>query len=216
MAVAAPWRNRIVGHGEESPDQLLANPLNFRVHPKPQQDALAGVLNEVGWVQDVIVNQRTGHVIDGHLRVSLAISRQEPSIPVVYVDLDEHEERLILATIDPLAAMAVTDREQLDALLHEVSTGDAAVQAMLDQLAQDAGVVPPVDPTGEWDGMPEFQHEDKTAYQTVAVHFKDQAAVDAFAELVGQTVTPQTRFLWYPEIEIETYADKAYRTDDGE
>ena len=142
MSVATQWRNRIIGHGEEAPDQLLANPANWRIHPKPQQDALAGVLDQVGWVQDVIVNQRTGHVIDGHLRVSLAISRQEPSIPVVYVDLDEAEELLILATIDPLSAMAATDREQLDALLREVSTGDAAVQAMLDQLAQDAEAAP--------------------------------------------------------------------------
>lgn len=137
------WRNRIIGHGEEAPDQLLANPRNFRVHPKPQQDALSGVLSEVGWVQDVIVNQRTGHVVDGHLRVSLAIGKGEPSIPVVYVDLSPEEEALILATLDPLAAMAATDAEQLDALLREVSTGDAAVQAMLDALATQAGLVPP-------------------------------------------------------------------------
>jgi len=135
------WRNRIVGHGEEEPAQLLANPLNFRVHPKPQQDALAGVLDQVGWVQDVIVNQRTGHVVDGHLRVSLAISREEPTIPVVYVDLDEHEERLILATLDPLAAMAATDSDKLSELLAEVSADDSSTRAMLDQLAQDAGVL---------------------------------------------------------------------------
>lgn len=143
MAVQAPWRSRIIGHGEEAPDQLLANPRNWRIHPKAQQDALAGVLDQVGWVQDIIVNQRSGHVVDGHARVAIAISRNEPSVPVVYVDLSEDEEALILATLDPLSAMAATDREQLDALLQEVSTGDAAVQAMLDQLAQDAGVVPP-------------------------------------------------------------------------
>ncbi len=28
--------------GEEAPDQLLANPANWRIHPKAQQDALAG------------------------------------------------------------------------------------------------------------------------------------------------------------------------------
>ncbi len=65
------WRNRIVGHGEEDADQLLANPANWRIHPRAQRDALAGVLSEVGWVQDVIINRRTGHVVDGHLRVSL-------------------------------------------------------------------------------------------------------------------------------------------------
>lgn len=129
------WRNRIIGHGEEAPDQLLANPANWRIHPKAQQDALAGVLSQVGWVQDVIVNQQTGHVVDGHLRVSLAISRKEPSIPVVYVDLSPEEEALVLATLDPLAAMAAADKEKLDTLLREVSTGDAALQQMLSELA---------------------------------------------------------------------------------
>ena len=134
------WQNRIVGHGEEAPDQLLANPANWRIHPKGQQDALAGVLNEVGWVQDIIVNRRSGHVVDGHLRVSLAISRNEKSVPVVYVDLDEREEALVLATIDPLSAMAATDKEQLDSLLRDVATGEAAVQAMLSELAEKSGL----------------------------------------------------------------------------
>ena len=43
---ATAWRNRIVGHGEEAPDQLLANPKNWRIHPKAQQDA--GVHGEDG------------------------------------------------------------------------------------------------------------------------------------------------------------------------
>jgi ParB-like chromosome segregation protein Spo0J len=137
------WENRIVGSGEERPDNLLANPKNWRIHGKPQQDALAGVLSEVGWIQQVIVNQRTGHLIDGHLRVSLAMRQSEPTIPVLYVDVDEAEEALILATLDPLAAMAATDAAQLDALLRDVSTGEAAVQAMLDELAQNEGIVPP-------------------------------------------------------------------------
>lgn len=124
------WRNRIVGHGEEDPEQLLANPANWRIHPKPQQDALAGVLSEVGWVQDVIVNRRTGHVVDGHLRVSLAISKRE-RIPVVYVDLSEEEEQLILATIDPLAAMAAADGEKLADLVRELHSGNEALEALL-------------------------------------------------------------------------------------
>lgn len=136
----AAWRSRIIGHGSEAPDQLLANPRNWRLHPKEQQQALSGLLDQVGWVQDVIVNQRTGHVVDGHLRVSLAISRSEPEIPVVYVDLDEDEEALVLASLDPLAAMAATDKDQLAALMAEVEAGDAALQAMLDDLATAAGV----------------------------------------------------------------------------
>lgn len=103
------WQNRIVGSGEEDPEQLLANPGNWRIHPKRQQDALSGVLDEVGWVDQIIVNQRTGHVVDGHLRVSLALRRNEPTVPVLYVDLSEAEEKLVLATLDPIAAMATAD-----------------------------------------------------------------------------------------------------------
>jgi len=136
------WANRIVGYGEEAPAALLANPANFRLHPKPQQDALAGVLAEVGLVQNVIVNRRTQHVVDGHLRISLAMRDDQPTVPITYVDLSEDEERLILATLDPIAAMAATDRDQLAALLEEVSTGEAAVQAMLAEMAEREGIVP--------------------------------------------------------------------------
>ena len=61
-----------------------------------------------------------------------------------------------------------------------------------------------------WQGMPEFEHDDKTSFKRLIVHFKSQKEVDDFAALVGQKITDKTRFIWYPEIEIETYADKRY------
>ena len=128
------WPNRIIGHGEEAPDQLLANPSNWRIHPKAQQDALGGVLEQVGIVDTVLVNQRTNFVVDGHLRVAMAISAGQPTIPVTYVDLSEEEEALVLATLDPLGAMAVADKEQLDALLQQVQTDSAGLQEVLDKL----------------------------------------------------------------------------------
>jgi hypothetical protein len=140
---AASIRNRIIGHGEEAPDQLLANPANWRIHPKAQQAALAGVLGEVGWVQSVIVNQRTGHLVDGHMRVSLALRDGVSSVPVAYVDLSPEEESLILATMDPISNMAVTDADQLAALLADVSPSSADVQAMLDEMSVNSGVTPP-------------------------------------------------------------------------
>ena len=137
------WRNRIVGTGEEAPDQLLANPGNWRIHPRAQQEALSDALEEVGWIQQVVVNRRTGHLVDGHLRVSLALRNNEPTVPVLYVDLDEREEALALATLDPISAMAAADKQQLDALLREVDTGSAALQEMLAGLAGEHGVTPP-------------------------------------------------------------------------
>lgn len=162
------FRNRIVGSGEERPDQLLANPRNWRIHPKAQQDALAGVLSEVGWVQEVVVNQRTGYVVDGHLRVALAISEGEESVPVKYVDLSEEEEALVLATLDPIGAMAASDREQLASLIEGIETD--GVKDLLAKIAEDEGIAPPafepvgIDEQGQLDGRspvkcPECGHE---------------------------------------------------------
>lgn len=138
----ALWQNKIVRYAEFDPAELVAHPQNWRQHPKLQSDAMEGVLTEVGWVAPVIVNDRTGHMLDGHLRVSRALSRNQPTVPVLYVDLSEAEELEILATFDPLSAMAAKDADQLAALLDQVSSGETAVQAMLDQLAQDAGITP--------------------------------------------------------------------------
>lgn len=138
--LAAEWRNRIIGEGVERPDQLLANPSNWRIHPKHQQDALSAVLDNVGWVQRVIVNRTTGHIVDGHLRVSLAISRNEAEVPVVYVDLTEDEELTVLATIDPLSAMAATDSAKLAELLASVQTDDAALEAVLKNIGEGVSI----------------------------------------------------------------------------
>ena len=136
MSAEAPapgWRNRITGSGEEAPDQLLANPANWRIYPKAQQDALIGALDAVGWVQQVLVNQRTGFVVDGYARVALAVSRGEPTVPVLYVDLEPAEEALVLATFDPIGAMAGRD-ENLRALLADVTVDDAGLLALLGDL----------------------------------------------------------------------------------
>ncbi len=73
--------------------------------------------------------------MDGHARIALAISKQEPSIPVVYVDLDEDEERLILASLDPLSAMAITDHDAIRELLAEISVDDDALLGMFEKVA---------------------------------------------------------------------------------
>jgi DNA modification methylase len=133
-AEAAPWRNRIVGAGSVDPSQLLANPRNWRNHPAAQRSALRGSLDSVGWVQQVLVNRITGHVVDGHARVEEAISRAESEVPVLYVELAPEEEALVLATLDPIGAMAERDTARLDELLAEVSVDDAGLRRLLASL----------------------------------------------------------------------------------
>ena len=55
-------------------------------------------------------------------------------MPAVWVDLKPSEERLILATLDPIASMAETDAATLTRLLDELAVDDQALATMLDGL----------------------------------------------------------------------------------
>jgi DNA modification methylase len=122
------------------PRSLTPHPDNWRRHPRAQQRALAGALAEIGWVQQIIVNRRTGHLVDGHLRLELALARGEPLVPVLYVDLGEDEEREVLLTLDPLGTLAEADAGRLAALLAQVTPADAALSTMLVELAERHGI----------------------------------------------------------------------------
>lgn len=138
------YRNRILGLEYIKTADLTEHPGNWREHPAAQAEALKGVLNEVGIAGALLAyrSQRQGGalvVIDGHLRKDAA----PQTWPVLVLDVDDAEADYLLATHDPLAAMATADAGALDALLSSVQSGEAAVQQMLAELAEGAGLYPP-------------------------------------------------------------------------
>lgn len=147
----SPWRSRIVGFGEEDPTQLLANPMNWRIHTREQEAALRDVLNRVGWVDDIVVNRTTGRVIDGHLRVSAAISSGELTVPVSYVDLTEDEEKLALAVLDPSRMLAAQDDAMILELLSSItrSVSEVGLNALLASITREPPAFAPLPPPDE-------------------------------------------------------------------
>jgi hypothetical protein len=134
-------RNRTDGHGVEDPEKILANPKNWRTHSPDQESAVEGLLEEIGWVNSVIVNRTTGRLIDGHLRVEIAKKRQEKTIPVVYVKLTEKEEELVLALLDPVGDLAGMDPKKLQALIDEMADPQSlALQKLIAKLEEELGV----------------------------------------------------------------------------
>lgn len=141
-AVPCRWRNRIVGEGEEAPDQLLANPRNWRIHSKLQQMSMGAVFDSIGWIQRVLVNRTTGHVLDGQMRIVMAISEGEPTVPTEYVELTPEEELVALATFDTVGQMASPDDEILGDLLmdaREMAADDENLSAFLGLVAAASG-----------------------------------------------------------------------------
>lgn len=109
MTAPGAWASRIVGEGEVDPATLEAHPGNHRTHPRRQVAALARVMGDIGWVQRVVVNRRTGRIVDGHARVALAVRQRQATVPVVWVDLDDDAERTALATYDAIGGLASVD-----------------------------------------------------------------------------------------------------------
>jgi len=161
-AVSPRFRNRIVEQRVVTADELRTNPLNWRKHPAHQAAALRGVLDEVGIAAPLTAyysEEANGALtlIDGHLRLSTG-----SAWPTDILDVSDAEARLLLAALDPLAALAEVDAAALDALLRDVQTEDAAVLELLTALAAQAGLIPsPVEPPSDF---AEYDEEIETAY----------------------------------------------------
>ena len=128
-----------------TPQELAENPRNWRTHPASQTKALQGVMQEVGWAGALLFNEASGRLIDGHARRKLALEQGSEKVPVLVGSWTEAQEKLILATLDPIAALAETDTAQLDALIREIDTGDPDIMEMIARLAEENGIVPQQD-----------------------------------------------------------------------
>lgn len=132
--VAPAVRDRIVGFERIPGRSIKPNPRNWREHPTAQKDALRGVMDAVGIADTLVVyrSERNGGaltLIDGHLRQE---DYHNVEWPCVILDVDDEEADLLLASHDPLAAMAKSDQEALDALINDVREMD--VSAALDEM----------------------------------------------------------------------------------
>lgn len=54
-----------------------------------------------------------------------------------------------------------------------------------------------------YNGMPAYKSEDCMPYKTVMVHFAERSDMVAFAKLVKQKIELSTKYIWYPESEIQ-------------
>lgn len=155
-------RDRIKGLALLDPVRIRPNPKNWRTHPAEQRDVLRGVLADVGVVDAVLVRPvepealealrsvpRGGTdvfaawlvgyegdfiLVDGHLRVEEL--QQHGQIDALVLDLDEREAAEVLATFDPIGDLAGMDRDLFLELAEDFNSTNAAVQALVADLAK--------------------------------------------------------------------------------
>lgn len=147
-------RNRIKKHITIRAGDLVPHEANFRRHPDAQKAVLKDLYAEVGFARSLLGYElpdgRT-KLIDGHLRQEID---PDMMVTVEVLDLNDDEARLMLATVDPLAALAQTDGPALEALLKDINTESDAVAKLLADLADlaaGAGIEQAVAPGGGGD-----------------------------------------------------------------
>jgi hypothetical protein len=119
-------RDRVVGFERIPGKSIRPHVKNWREHPGAQKDALRGVMDAVGIADTLVVyrSPRNGGeitLIDGHLRQE---DYRNVEWPCVILDVDDEEADLLLASHDPLAAMAKSDQDKLDDLINDVRQMD--------------------------------------------------------------------------------------------
>jgi len=126
-------RDRVLDLRRVRAKDLIPNPKNWRTHPKPQQEALRGILAEIGYADALLAREteRGLELIDGHLR---AETTPDQEVPVLVLDLTPEEADKLLASLDPLAAMAGKNDELLRELLAGIDTESDALRALWDEL----------------------------------------------------------------------------------
>ena len=168
-------RNRVRELRTVKAAELTPNPRNWRTHPKAQQDALKGILAEVGYADALLARELadgTLMLVDGHLR---AETTPEQEVPVLVLDIDEAEADKLLLSLDPLAALAETNAQALDTLLREVDTGSEGLQQMYADMAETAQLYDVAEAT-----PPELADGDRAPFRqmTFTVHDEQHELIE--------------------------------------
>jgi len=111
--------------------------MNWRRHPEKQKKILDAVLTEVGWAGVALYNETTGRLIDGHARRDWAIEKKHKVMPVLMGSWSEADEKKILATMDPIAAMAAQADQLYFELLEGMQTEDQNLQQWHEDILSD-------------------------------------------------------------------------------
>lgn len=167
------WKSRIVGNAEVDPRELAEHPKNWRIHNHKQREKMKGILDTIGYVEGALVNKNTNTILDGHMRVALAITQGAATIPVIYVNITEEEENIVLSTHDPIKSIAHVDSRKFDGLRQAVGERNPALAALVDWSAKQ-----------EPEEKTEPDDEDEDGYDDNLEHLQDRSGLERDHEAI--------------------------------
>ena len=214
---------------------LVPSPYNPRKITDKQLSMLKKSMAEFGDLSGIVVNVRSGHIVGGHQRVK----NLDPSWLIIkaphadkvgtvalghietpwgrwqYREVDWPEKKEAAANIAANKHGGEFDLGKLREIVITLDDGSLDMELTgfnSHEIELMMTAVHDLDPKAEWEGMPEFQQEDLSAFKSITVHFKTTDDIKSFSELIGQKVTETTRAIWHPKAEI-LHMDEVYKSE---
>ena len=92
----------------------------------PEYEKLKRSIEEFGYVEPIVWNERTGNVVGGHQRLKILKELGRTEIEVTVVDLDEIKEKTLNLALNKISGD--WDLPLLKDLLQELDTGDFDIE----------------------------------------------------------------------------------------
>lgn len=186
---------------------------NARKHTQEQIKQIANSIEEFGFVNPILIDENK-MILAGHGRYLAAKFLKLQECPTIQIEnLTETQKKAFVIADNKIAMNSTWDDSLLWKEIQELNKlgFDLSLLAFNEMEIlplSDPNVVD--DPLAEWEDMPEFIADDKSAYRTVYVHFNTEQDVQKFAELLGQNLTEKTKYIWFPEAENMNTESKRY------
>jgi len=182
-------------------EDLTPDPANRRKRTPRNVEMLTDALRDVGAARSIVIDEH-GEVLAGNGVVEAAAAAGMQKVQVVDADgstiiavrrsnLSAEQKRALAIYDNRSAELAEWDVDQLRA----DADADLPLQPFFTE--QEEAVLLGTTSDGDWSGMPDFRQPDANGFRTLTIHFRDQAAVDAFSALVGP-LPDKAHGMWWP------------------
>jgi len=139
------------------PAKLTPADYNPRQISDHQAEALKRSLDRWGFVEPIVANKRTGHIVGGHQRLDGALALALPKVPVHWIDVDESSEKALNIALnkisgdwdEDLLGKLLADLERDGQDLEDLGFDPDELQAIID------AAMPEPELSGDLDAIPE-------------------------------------------------------------
>ena len=190
----------------------------YENNPRKKRDVekVANSIREFGWQQPIVVD-KDYVVIVGHSRLSAAKMLQEKKVPVVIANITEEKAKAYRIADNKTNEYSDWDFTALHREFSDLLDNNYGLENLgfeeheLESLITfDDANTKWLNQAEEWQGMPQYEHEDQTPYRSLTMHFMKKEHLETFLQLIKQDVTDRTRWLYFPRQEKQVLKEKAY------